>query len=62
MKLRAVVVIDWQVDSYRDAATEEATLESALIGVVQASSNVVKGYQFSVPHTPMTYKSKRRKK
>ena len=47
MKLRAVVVIDWHVESYRDAATEEATLESALIGVVQASSNVVKGYQFN---------------
>ena len=62
MKARGIVIIDWSVESFREAAIEEEALETALTNLNQASRYISRSYQFSELPTPQSNKSRRKRK
>jgi len=41
MKVRAVVLIDYEIDGFKDAAKEQEALEAAIENIVNNNKNVV---------------------
>lgn len=41
MKVRAVVLIDYEIDGFKDAAKEQEALEAAIENIVNNNNNVV---------------------